>query len=117
MTYQEYLAYLREIRAGVYKDSDQFLAEYGYPASCPWSPENLKKVVDILFWVAEGDITSVIDATARSARAFALMYGVGERAIQRYVKGDANTPQRSADLLGYAVIGDIEKLPPEEMML
>ena len=105
MKYIEYLEYVAEAKNC--NTFDEFLSDIGYGALVPYTPENWKRVCEIIFAVAHNDINSIIGAL--SARKFAIKYNIEERTVQRW-NSDGNAPIHTIFLLGYAVIGDIAQI-------
>lgn len=93
MTYSEYREFVRA--AAKCSDLEEFTAIAG---------EHLDNC-DIIFAVSRGDLKKLVGR--QSARAFGLKYGIPDRTVQLWIKGERSAPEYLFLLLGYAIIGEL----------
>ena len=91
------------------KESDNkelWVAEYGYPADCPYEPEQLLEVLGIIYDVAHMDIKPLV-ARANGLTRFAEAFRVPYKTAKKWQYGERTLPEHELRLIGYALISDI----------
>lgn len=86
-----------------------WIAEYGYPADCPYSGENLLKILGVIFDAAHGDIKNIVKNNG-DAMAVSQKIVVPYRTVQNWVFAKTTPNEGIINLVAYALVGDI----PEE---
>lgn len=107
MNYNYYLALVEE--AGAYNDKDTFLGAYGYPEGCPYTPENLQHVFYIIYAVSNNDFLEVAGLSGLNFSKFHKKYGIPERTAFSWKNRERQAPPYVLQLIGYAMIAEIEK--------
>ena len=103
MTYSEYLGYIAEAE---HASAETLLAQYGFPADCPWGAETLVKVFEIIKAVADNDIKAIVgDNVTRTAE----YYGIPYRTMLKWVSGERSAPDYVIKMLGYAIISELPR--------
>ena len=109
MNYEEYYTCLGEAK-GCHSPED-FLAEYGYPVDCPYSPDGLIRMCEIVYAVSQEDWNRVIELSGGNMAAFSRKYGIPYTTLQHWTidKGDTkrSAPVYVMQLIGYAMIAEI----------
>lgn len=96
MVYSEYLELVR--KAAKCSDLEEF-------ASAVIEHEKSPDVYDIIFAASHGDLKKLVGK--QSARAFGLKYGIPDRTVQLWMKGERSAPEYLFLFLGYAIIGEL----------
>lgn len=104
MTYAEYSALVAESRN--YQTAEEFLAEYGYPADCQYTEDELVKVMWIIFAVGRNDYYMLHSTTGRTHVCEAAKYNIPVRTIQNWTNKDRTPLAYVTELIGYAEISD-----------
>lgn len=102
MNYPEYLGYVSE--ASNYPCAAALLAEYGYPADCRLSPDNLVKAFDIIWAVSKGDFAAL---TGSNRSAFARKFSIPPRSLQNWELGTREAPPYIIQMIGFILITDL----------
>lgn len=105
MDYKKYLALVGECVNT--KTKEDFLAEYGYPEDCEWSPEVLIKAMQIIFAVSRNDFFTLTKDLNISA--FCRVYNIPLRSAQNWVSGERKPPEYLLQLIGYALLSELPK--------
>lgn len=84
-------------------DKELWIAEYGYPADCPYSAEQLLDVLGIIFDTAHDDINSLILRVGKMTD-FARLYKIPYRTLQYWRSGDSKPSQYLISLIGYTLV-------------
>lgn len=98
MTYSEYLEFVRA--AAKCSDLEELTTSAGEQG------ESLDNC-GIIFAVSRGDLKKLVGR--QSARAFGLKYGIPDRTVQLWIKGERSAPEYLILLLGYAVMSEKSK--------
>lgn len=107
MKYQEYIAYVDEAKG--YSSARDFLAEYGFPADCPYTAEGVIKFCDIIFAVSRQDLKSLAEIGAKSRDAFARAHRIPQRTYRNWAQNVTKAPVYVAELIGYSMLEDLPK--------
>lgn len=87
------------------------LAEYGYPADCPYSADGVIIFCKTIWAAAHNDLKTLIEiSTCGNMSAFARTHNIPIRTMQDWIGGKRVPSEYIMQFLGYAVIGGI----PEE---
>lgn len=105
MEYKKYIALVGECVNA--KTAEDFMAEYGYPEDCEWSPEGLIKAMQIIFAVSRNDFASIVEGLNVSA--FCRAYHIPLRSAQNWVSGERKPPEYVVQLIGYALLSELPK--------
>lgn len=108
MTYSNYKSLVAE--AANSSSDNMFIAEYGYPADSPYSPETLIKMLRMICAVARRDIV-YISEQFRTRKAFSEFVGVKYDTVLSWISGERTPPEYLVDFIGFALISE---LPTEE---
>lgn len=107
MNYQKYLAYIEEAKN--YDSAEEILMEYGFPSDCEFIAESLAKVFDIIFAVSRLDFQKIIEVSGKNPSTIYTSLNVPIRTAQHWVSGDRNPPTYILQLIGFALISELEK--------
>lgn len=112
MKHKTYMALLSEAKK--YNDMREWVAAYGYPADCPYEPNELITVLQIIFQAAHEDIKS-LQKYDKNLSCFSRRFDINYSSAVRWSK-DLIKPQSAAlvYLIGYALIGDVPTCTPPE---
>ena len=87
-------------------NKDYWTASYGYPADCPYTLRQLLDVLDIIYDVAHGDLTSIIKRIG-TGRAFSRLYDIPYRTVQNWCNNINQINSYILRLIGYTLIAQI----------
>lgn len=90
-------------------NKELWIAEYGYPADCHYSPEQLLDVLDIIFDTAHNDINSLIARVGKMTD-FARLYKIPYRTAQDWRSGNSKPSQCLINLIGYSLVQEQGKI-------
>lgn len=91
------------------KDSDNkdlWVAEYGYPADCPYGPEQLTEVLGVIYDVAHVNIKPLV-ARAGGLTKFANAFRIPYPTAKKWQYGERTLPEHELRLIGYVLISEI----------
>jgi hypothetical protein len=86
---------------------EELIKDMGYPADMPENIENYVKMMKIIFTVANGKFSELVELSGLTLTAFAQRFNLSYRSAQNWVAGIRSAPLYVNQLLGYAMIGDI----------
>lgn len=84
-------------------DKELWIAEYGYPSDCPYTPEQLLNILGIIFDTAHNDINSLIARVGKMTD-FAKLYKIPYRTVQDWKCGNSEPSQYLISLIGYTLV-------------
>ena len=87
-------------------NKDLWVAEYGYPADCPYEPDELIEILSIIYDVAHMDIKPLV-ARANGLTRFAETFRVPYPTAKKWQYGERMLPEHELRLIGYALISNI----------
>lgn len=102
MTYKEYA--LRIADAKNYESAESHIADYGYPADCPFTGDGLVKAFKIIYAVSREDFNAIVAETGLSIYAFAKMLDIPKQTAAHWAGGKRTPPSYTLSLIGYACI-------------
>ena len=105
MIYNYYLALVGE--AGAYADKDTFVVSYGYSEDSSYSPENLQRVLYIIYAVSNNDFVEVAGLSGLTFSQFYKKYGIPQRTAFGWKNRERQAPPYVLQLIGYAMIAEI----------
>jgi hypothetical protein len=100
MTYFDYLSYIEDAKQ--YAATDMFIAAFGYPADCPYTPEELTDTLTVIWDVAHEDIAALF--FGKNLSALSRKYNIPLRTLQDWQCGKRTPPLYILQLLGFAMI-------------
>lgn len=108
MTYQRYMSLVSE--AANCDSKMKWYSNYGFPSDCPYSGENLQKVLDIIYYVAHEEYRAAI-TVSDSVQALSNKYQIPYQTI---VIGTGKKERKVAtwtlQMLAFAVLSDVPML-------
>lgn len=104
MTYHYYTSLIADAKKA--NNKMKWIAEYGYPADCPYSGDNLLKILSTIYETAHQNITALIEEQGGIANTSAKI-GISHRTVQNWKSGLRKPSTSIITLIGYALIGDI----------
>lgn len=84
-------------------DKELWVTEYGYPADCPYEPEQLVEVLRIIFEVAHNDIKSLIGRFDKMSK-FSCDFRIPYRSVQNWSAKISSPIEHETRLIGYIMI-------------
>lgn len=107
MDYKTYLSLVAEAKNGEYTP-ETLLAEWGYPADCTISAENLPKAFEIIFGVAESDIKAIAKAAGNSVKALSEKFKISYFTTQKWAGNQRSAPSYVLEMIGYIIISELD---------
>lgn len=107
MKYTEYLNLIRN--ATVTENENMFIAEYGYPAECPYSPDKLLEVLHIIYITATGSVEDIINKSGLSLSEFARKFQIPRRSLECWKYKQRTPPDYVKLFIGFAILSEIPK--------
>lgn len=94
-------------------NKELWVAEYGYPADCPYEPEQLLEVLSIIYDVAHMDIKPLV-TRANGLTRFAEEFRIPYKTAKKWQYGERMLPEHELRLIGYVLVADAENKAKEE---
>ena len=108
MNFKEYL--LRIADAKTYASAEEHLADYGYPADCPFTGDGLAKAFDIIQAVSDSDFPQLVELSGGNLSAMCRLLSIPLRTAQRWASGERKPSEYIIQLIGFALISQCEKV-------
>lgn len=105
MKYTEYLNLIRNAIEA--ENENMFIAEYGYPADCPYSPDELLKVLHIIYSTANGSVEDIINKSGVNLSEFARKFQISRRSLEGWKYKQRNPPDYVKMFLGFVLVSEI----------
>lgn len=105
MDYNHYMSLVKE--AEKYTNNQLWIADYGYPADCPYNADQLIDVLNIIFEAAHREINKLVKRVGKMT-VFAAKYDVPYRTVQHWCAG-TKLPTHEIKLIGYTLVNDINE--------
>lgn len=107
MLYTDYTTYITEAKECA--SAAELLAQYGYPADSPYTPDQLTHIFDVIYAVSRNDLSALRDLCGGNMSAMSRKYGIPLRTLQDWIRGARRTPDYVTALIGYAEISEIRR--------
>ncbi len=94
-------------------NKDYWITSYGYPADCPYEPDQLLDILGIIYEVAHDDIKSIVNRVGTRAN-FSRLYNVPYRTVQNWCNNINSITDYTLRLVGYTLVVDLEQNQSED---
>lgn len=89
-------------------NKDYWIANYGHPADCPYEPNQLLDILEIIYDVAHDDIKSIVQGIG-TKQDFSRLYDIPYRTVQNWCNSINSITNYTLRLIGYTLVVDLGK--------
>jgi len=105
MSYSRFLSLVSE--AEKYQNKMTWVCEYGYPADCPYSPDNLMKVLEVIYYVAHGKYREAFVINGDSLNEVSAKYGINYQTLVTSSRNERKKAHWAMQAVCYCILSDI----------